>query len=79
MTNSISLRTVVTAAGLMAALLTASLPAAAVDDDSSDGTVDLTSARAKIAAKDYTAALSELRELAEDNQQADVYNLLGFT
>lgn len=79
MTNSISLRTVVTAAGLIAALLTASPPAAAVDDDSSDGTVDLTSVRAKIAAKDYTAAISELRDLAEDNQQADIYNLLGFT
>ena len=40
---------------------------------------DLTSVRAKIAAKDYKAALAELRDLAEDTQQVDVYNLLGFT
>ena len=35
--------------------------------------------RAKIKANDYAAALAELRDLAEDTQQADVYNLLGFT
>ena len=29
--------------------------------------------------QDYAAALAELRDLAEDTQQADVYNLLGFT
>ncbi len=40
---------------------------------------DLTSVRAKIDAKDYTGAQAELRDLAEDHQQADVYNLLGFT
>jgi protein involved in temperature-dependent protein secretion len=40
---------------------------------------DLTSVRAKIKAQDYAAALAELRDLAEDTQQADVYNLLGFT
>jgi hypothetical protein len=27
----------------------------------------------------YAAALAELRENAEDTQQADVYNLLGYT
>jgi Flp pilus assembly protein TadD len=79
MTNSSSLRAVVLAAGLTATMLAASLPAFAVDDDSSDGAVDLTSVRTKIAAKDYKAALTELRDLAEDNQQADLYNLLGFT
>ena len=46
---------------------------------SSTDAPDLTSVRAKIKAKDYTAALAELRDLAEDTQQADVYNLLGFT
>jgi tetratricopeptide (TPR) repeat protein len=51
----------------------------AVDNmDATDGP-DLTSVRAKIKAKDYPAALSELRDMAEDTQQADVYNLLGFT
>src|SRR6185369_14570828 len=63
--------------GLAPVLLPA--PAMAVDSMSSTGAPDLTSVRAKIKAKDYTAALAELRDLAEDTQQADVYNLLGFT
>ena len=46
---------------------------------SSTDAPDLTSVRAKIKAKDYTATLAELGDLAEDTQQADVYNLLGFT
>ena len=54
-------------------------PAYAVDSMSSTDAPDLTSVRAKIKAKDYTSALAELRDLAEDTQQADVYNLLGFT
>ena len=79
MTNQAFLRAVMLAAGFTATLFTASHPAFAVDDDSSSSSVDLTSVRAKIAARDYEAALTELRDLAEDNQQADVYNLLGFT
>jgi cytochrome c-type biogenesis protein CcmH/NrfG len=57
------------------------LPGAAyaVDNMSSTDAPDLTSVRAKIKAQDYAAALAELRDLAEDTQQADVYNLLGFT
>jgi tetratricopeptide (TPR) repeat protein len=78
-THSTSLRAVVLATGLTATMFTAALPAFAVDDDSSSSSVDLTSVRAKIAAKNYESALAELRDLAEDNQQADVYNLLGFT
>jgi Flp pilus assembly protein TadD len=54
-------------------------PAFAVDNMESTDAPDLTSVRAKIAASDYAGALSELRGLAEDNQQADVYNLMGFT
>ena len=54
-------------------------PAYAVDNMESTDAPDLTSVRAKIKAKDYAAALTELRDLAEDTQQADVYNLLGFT
>jgi tetratricopeptide (TPR) repeat protein len=54
------------------------VPAFAVDNIESTDAPDLTSVRAKLAAKDYTAALAELRGLAEDHQQADVYNLLGF-
>jgi cytochrome c-type biogenesis protein CcmH/NrfG len=51
----------------------------AVDNLSSTDAPDLTSVRAKIKAKDYAGALAELRDLAEDTQQADVYNLLGYT
>jgi Flp pilus assembly protein TadD len=51
----------------------------AVDNMSSTDAPDLTSVRAKIKAKDYAGALAQLRELADDVQHADVYNLLGFT
>lgn len=51
----------------------------AVDNLESTDAPDLTAVRAKIAAEDYAGALAELRDLAEDNQQADVYNLMGFT
>jgi tetratricopeptide (TPR) repeat protein len=54
-------------------------PAAAVDNMESSDAPDLASVRAKIKAMDYAAALAELRDLAEDTQQADIYNLLGFT
>src|SRR6202451_3240692 len=63
--------------GLAPALMPA--PAFAVDNMESTDAPDLSSVRAKIKAKDYPAALSELRDMAEDTQQADVYNLLGFT
>ena len=63
--------------GLAPALLPA--PAFAVDNMSSTDAPDLTSVRAKIKAQNYAAALTELRDLAEDVQQPDVYNLLGFT
>jgi Flp pilus assembly protein TadD len=60
-------------------LAVTSLPARAVDDMESTDAPDLTSVRAKIDAKDYASALAELRGLAEDHQQADVYNLMGYT
>jgi Flp pilus assembly protein TadD len=56
-----------------------SAPAFAVDNMESTNAPDLSSVRAKIKANDYAGALAELRDLAEDTQQADVYNLLGFT
>ncbi len=68
--------TLILGLGLAPALLPA--PALAVDNMSSTDAPDLTSVRAKLKAKDYAAALTELRDLAEDVQQADVYNLLGF-
>src|SRR5471030_2341496 len=69
--------TLVVGLGLAPVLLSA--PAFAVDNMSSTDAPDLTSVRAKIKANDYAAALAELRDLAEDTQQADVCNLLGFT
>src|ERR1700742_2599773 len=66
-------------AGLGFAPVLLSAPAYAVDNMSSTDAPDLTSVRAKIKAQDYAAALAELRDLAEDTQQADVYNFLGFT
>jgi Flp pilus assembly protein TadD len=69
--------TLVIGLGLAPALMPA--PAFAVDNMSSTDVPDLTSVRAKIKAKNYAAALAELRDLAEDTQQPDVYNLLGFT
>lgn len=71
-------RGVLAASGLAMASLACS-PAYAVDNMSSNDEVDLSSVRTKIAAKNYASALTELRDLAEDTQQADVYNLLGFT
>ena len=63
--------------GLAPALVPA--PAFAVDNMESTDAPDLSSVRAKIKAKDYAAALTELKDIAEDTQQADVYNLLGYT
>jgi tetratricopeptide (TPR) repeat protein len=74
-----TLKTLALVAGLALAPMLASGAARAVDNMSSNDKVDLTSVRAKIKAKDYTAAIQELRDLAEDTQQADVYNLLGYT
>jgi Flp pilus assembly protein TadD len=68
--------TLVAGLGLAPVLLSA--PAHAVDNMESTDAPDLTSVRAKLKAKDYASALAELRNLAEDVQQADVYNLLGF-
>ena len=69
--GAIAVLTVVPAATVM--------PAFAVDDIEGTDAPDLTAVQAKIAAKDYKGALADLRDLAQDNQQADVYNLLGFT
>jgi tetratricopeptide (TPR) repeat protein len=66
-------------AGLAIAPMVVSGTARAVDNASPNDKVDLTSVRAKIKAENYAAALQELRELAEDTQQADIYNLLGYT
>jgi tetratricopeptide (TPR) repeat protein len=70
------------AASLLSTVAIATLgsPAAlAVDTMSSKDAPDLTAVRAKIKAKDYQAALADLRTLADTNQHADVYTLLGFS
>jgi Flp pilus assembly protein TadD len=67
------------AVGVALALAMSAAPALAVDAWKSVTDNDLGWVRAKIRAKDYAAALAELRELAKDNADADVYNLLGFT
>lgn len=67
------------AVAALAAATTVTTPARAVDNMTSTAPVDLTSVRAKIKAQNYKAALEELRQLADDTQHADVYNLLGYT
>src|SRR4030095_15840543 len=51
----------------------------AVDTVMSKDAPDLTSVRAKIKAKDYQAAVAELKTLADTHQQADVYSRIGFS
>lgn len=59
--------------------IAAAAPALAVDNIESSDAPDLTSVQQKISVKDYAGALEELRGIAETTQQADVYNLMGFT
>ena len=70
------------AASLMSAVAIVTLGsslALAVDTVTSKDAPDLTSVRTKIKAKDYQAALVELRTLADTHQHADVYSLMGFS
>jgi Flp pilus assembly protein TadD len=72
----------VLAASLMSALaitVAGSSLALAVDTVTSKDAPDLMSVRAKIKAKDYQAALAELRTLADTHRHADVYSLMGFS
>ena len=64
---------------LTAVPVAVTVPAYAVDNIEGGDAPDLTAVKAKIDAKDYKGALADLRDLAQDTQQADVYNLLGFT
>jgi tetratricopeptide (TPR) repeat protein len=58
----------------------ASAAAFAVDEETSTDAPDLTHVRASIKAKDYKAALAELNGMIDKGvQNADVYNLLGFS
>ena len=66
---------------LFAALLLATaVPALAVDTIQTRGAPDLTAVRAKIKASDYKGAIADLNGLIDKGtQDADVYNLLGFS
>ena len=72
----------VLAASLMSAVAITAIgspPALAVDTVTSKDAPDLTSVRAKIRARDYQAALVELRTVADTHQHADVYSLMRFS
>jgi len=64
---------------VLVGLSLASTAALAVDNVTSREAPDLTSVRAKIKAKDYKGALAELTPMLETHQNADVYNLMGFS
>jgi tetratricopeptide (TPR) repeat protein len=64
---------------LLLAVCLGGSPALAVDNMNSKDAPDLTSVRAKIKAADYKGAITELKVLADTNQHADVYNLMGFS
>lgn len=51
----------------------------AIDIGPSPTGVDLTSARAKVKAKDWPAAVAELQGLSNKHQNADVYSLLAYS
>ncbi|MBX9840216.1 MAG: tetratricopeptide repeat protein [Xanthobacteraceae bacterium] len=67
----------------LAALLVigiAGTPAFAVDTATTTDAPDLAAVRAKIKAKDWSAAIAELNGMIDRGvQHADVYNLLGFS
>ena len=69
----------VSLASIAAAAMLGSSLALAVDTVSSKDAPDLASVRSKINAKDYQAALAELKILADTHQHADVYSLMGFS
>jgi tetratricopeptide (TPR) repeat protein len=69
--------TLVVGLGFASAVLP--IPAHAVDNMSSSDAPDLASPRAKIKAMDYSGAIVELKKIADTNQHADVYNLLGYS
>jgi tetratricopeptide (TPR) repeat protein len=69
---SVVLATLVAGGGVLA-------PARAMDTIPAATAPDLTSVRAKIKAKDFKGALAELTPMLATHQDADVYNLMGFS
>ena len=73
------LRLITTVVALAIGAMAAS-PAWAVDTPAAGKDApDLSAVRGKIKAKDWAGAVADLRKLAESNQHADVYNLMGFS
>ena len=77
--SSTAKRALLALTGAAALCVLCSSLALAVDTISSKDAPDLTSVRAKIKANEYKAALAELQALADTNQHADVYSLMGFS
>lgn len=69
----------ITAVLLSGLVLFAATAAHAADTQSLLGAPDLTAVRAKIKAKEFASARDDLLKLADTYQNADVYNLLGFS
>ena len=55
------------------------LPVAAVDTQTNVGEVDLTSVRQKVKAKEWAAAIAELKPIIAKVDNADAYNLYAFS
>lgn len=75
------MKTPVTFAALIAGTLALAASALAFDNfsPSNDAPKELTAIRAKIKAKDFQGALTDLKPLLPKHDQADVHNLLGFS
>jgi tetratricopeptide (TPR) repeat protein len=69
------------ACGMSVVLLAAALPqrGLAVDTQSNVADVDLTSVRQKVKAKDWKAAIEELKPIIAKVDNADAYNLYAFS
>jgi Flp pilus assembly protein TadD len=63
---------------IAAMVMMSTMPALAIDTPSSTSAPDLSAPRAKIKAKDWTGAITDLRKVAETTTHADVYSLLGY-
>ena len=75
------MKTLVLACGVALALLSVGAPprALAVDTQTNVGEVDLTSVRQKVKAKDWKAAIEELKPIIVKVDNADAYNLYAFS
>ena len=75
------MKTSVSACGFALALLLVGGPprALAVDTQTNVGDVDLTSVRQKVKAKDWKAAIEELKPIIVKVDNADAYNLYAFS